>query len=198
MSTVESSAVCPAIVTEILGEGSPVIVREDGQDWVPLKPVCEGLGLNWAGERSRLKHDSKFTCRFMRLDGTDGRARDFLCLPACQLAGWLVSINADRVRDSVREMVTQFQQESLEALSGYWRGGQKEAKDVGQVVERMTLSREPDHGPIEQLFGATEKEAPDQSPILADTADAVESLESKVMSVIENVLGEMKGRRANG
>ncbi|BCS98989.1 hypothetical protein DSLASN_46210 [Desulfoluna limicola] len=196
MSTVESSAVCPAIVTEIMGEGSPVIVREDGQDWVPLKPLCEGLGLNWAGERSRLKHDSKFTCRFMRLDGTDGRARDFLCLPACQLAGWLVSINADRVRDSVREMVTQFQQESLEALFGYWRGGQGDAKDVGRVVERMGLPLESDHEPIEQLFGVNEREPLQERPMPANTAEAVESLESKVMSVIENVLGEMKGRRA--
>lgn len=195
MSTVESTAVCPAIVSEILGEGSPVVVREDEQDWVPLKPVCEGLGLNWAGERSRLKHDSKFTCRFMRLDGTDGRAREFLCLPACQLAGWLVSINADRVRDSVREMVTQFQQESLEALSGYWRGGQRDAKEVGRVVEGMSLALEPDHEPIEQLFGAIEREPLQENPMPVDAAETVESLESKVMSVIENVLGEMKGRK---
>lgn len=195
MSTVESTAVCPAIVSEILGEGSPVVVREDEQDWVPLKPVCEGLGLNWAGERSRLKHDSKFTCRFMRLDGTDGRAREFLCLPACQLAGWLVSINADRVRDSVREMVTQFQQESLEALSGYWRGGQRDAKEVGRVVEGMSLALEPDHEPIKQLFGAIEREPLQENPMPVDAAETVESLESKVMSVIENVLGEMKGRK---
>lgn len=198
MSTVESTAVCPAIVTEILGEGSLAVFREDEQDWVPLKPVCEGLGLNWAGERSRLKHDSKFTCRFMRLDGSGGRTREFLCLPVYQLVGWLVSINADRVRESGREMVKQFQQESLEALFGYWRGGQGEAKGMDRVVEEKSRTREPHHDPGEAPPGVKEKELPEESPMAADTAEAVESLESKVMSVIENVLGEMKGRMANG
>lgn len=115
-----SVSVCPLVVKTILGEEELSIIREDEMDWVPLKPLCEGLGLNWAGERSRLKNDAKFTGRFWRMKGTDGKGRDFLCLPLYQLSGWLFSLNTGRVRKEMKGPLEAFQRESMEALFSHW------------------------------------------------------------------------------
>ena len=193
MVTADSPDLCPALVTHIL-DGAPLsLLRQDELDWVPLKPLCEGLGLSWAGERSRLKHDSKLSCRFLAMDGTDGRTREFLCLPLYQLSGWLLSVNADKVAESVREKVRAFQQESLEALFGYWHGAQGGAEPVEipgagdenmeRDIEDVATGHGDGHGPQENPF--------DEASASSESGEEAESLESRVTSVIEQVLGTL-------
>ncbi len=109
----------PARLIEMMG---PYVsgVEDEGQLWVVLKSLCDSLGLNWSGERSRLKHDPKFTLRRISLMGSHGKGRDMLCLPWAQLNGWLFSINAERVREACQERLRLYQQASLVALSDYW------------------------------------------------------------------------------
>ncbi|VVS93749.1 phage antirepressor N-terminal domain-containing protein [Desulfoluna spongiiphila] len=193
MVTVDSPALCPALVTEILEGNALPLLRTDELDWVPLKPLCEGLGLNWAGERSRLKHDPKLTCRFLPMDGSDGRAREFLCLPLYQLSGWLLSVNADRVSENVRETVRAFQKESLEALFGYWHGarGGAESQEIPGESDKKT-----DRGAVDITTDGADVQGDqnpsfDEPPVVAEAGDEAETLESRVTSVIEQVLGTL-------
>ncbi|MCG8472132.1 MAG: phage antirepressor N-terminal domain-containing protein [Desulfobacterales bacterium] len=196
----------PSIVNEIL-KGEPLsLLREEEMDWVALKPLCEGLGLNWAGERSRLKNDAKFTCRFFRMKGSDGKGRDFLCLPFYQLSGWLFSLHSGRVRKEMKRALELFQAESLEALFSHWGEGQVEAElpeeapfsfeghafpAVESNVEGPLVKREDVEKMVRDsgLFESSpSKEEVGSSFTISGSPEA---LESRVKSVIENVLGKL-------
>lgn len=172
------SAPCPGGLIHILGETLPQVTGGLGEGWVVLKTLCEGMGLNWSGERSRLKHDAKFTPMMMPLLGTDGKRREMLCLPITQLHGWLLSINGARVDEGLRDRVMVYQRESLAALNGYWGDA-----SPGPVAEVASESPRPPASTLEPH---------------ATGESSMASLESRVKNVMRDLLGDFSGSSSEG
>lgn len=76
--------------------------------YIPLRPICEYLGLSWSGQRERTMRDPVLSAevalvRVTRTTATGG-IPDSLCLPIEFLNGWLFGINASRVRPELNEL----------------------------------------------------------------------------------------------
>lgn len=101
-----------------------LLVERDGQPFVPMKPVVEGMGLAWQTQHRKLmagRFASVIT--MMVTTGFDGKQYEMACLPLKKLPGWLMSIHASKVRPDLRENVLAYQDECDDALWAYWNEG---------------------------------------------------------------------------
>ncbi|MHB2063475.1 phage antirepressor N-terminal domain-containing protein [Serratia marcescens] len=100
------------------------IVEHKGEPYVAMKHVVEGMGLNWKAQYTRLKQrfDTCVVEMTMQIPGDDQR-RLVICLGLRKLPGWLMTINANKVKPEIRAKVIQYQQECDDALYDYWTKG---------------------------------------------------------------------------
>lgn len=101
-----------------------LLVDQAGEPFVPMKPVVEGMGLDW-GTQFRKLQAGRFNSVIvmMTTTGTDGKRYEMSCLPLRKLAGWLMSIHASKVRPELRDGVIAYQNECDDALWSYWNQG---------------------------------------------------------------------------
>ena len=102
-----------------------LLVERDGQPFVPMKPVVEGMGLDWKSQHAKLTSGRMKTCMVeitMQMPGDD-QGRAMTCLPLRKLAGWLMTIHPNKVRPDLREGVIAYQAECDDVLWDYWNEG---------------------------------------------------------------------------
>lgn len=116
-------------------------VEVGGQPHVALKPIVEGMGLDWNGQFQRIKRDAVLaTCMCVTPIQVGGQRRDVSTLPLKLLQGFLFGIDANRVRPEIREAVIAYQRECYDALAAYWTDGAAVRGDHG-VLELDDASR---------------------------------------------------------
>src|SRR5579859_7073487 len=92
--------------------------------FVPLRPICDYLGISWSGQRERTMRDLVLSrqVRFVRLSRTNlGGNPLLLCLSIDFLNGWLFGINASRVKAEHQEKVIRYQTECYRVLRDAFR-----------------------------------------------------------------------------
>lgn len=96
---------------------------EDGTIYVPLRPICELIGVDWAGQARKLNNDPVLSEVSASVDLTlrvsDARQTirtTMRCLPLDFLNGWLFGINANRVKAEIRPKLIQYQREVYRVL----------------------------------------------------------------------------------
>lgn len=57
------------------------IVNHNGQPYVPMKPIVEGMGLDWMGQYTKLKQRFASTIEEITTVAQDGKQRTMICLP---------------------------------------------------------------------------------------------------------------------
>ncbi len=97
------------------------LVDVDGRTmrYIPLRPICEHLGLSWSGQRERTMRDPVLSeeTRFVRVTRTNlGGNPEILCLPIEFLNGWLFGINASRVKAELQDKVIRYQRDCYRVL----------------------------------------------------------------------------------
>lgn len=103
---------------EVMG----VIIEEGGERriYVPVRPICEYLGLAWSAQFERIKRDEVLaeSVRFVRLTRTNskGGAPDVICLPLDYLPGWMFGVSANRVKPELKERITLYKRECYRRL----------------------------------------------------------------------------------
>lgn len=101
-----------------------LLVEHEGQPFIPMKPVVEGMGLDWKSQYAKLQ-GGRFNSVMVMITttGADGKSYLMSCLPLRKLAGWLMSIHASKVRPDLRDNVLAYQNECDDALWSYWNEG---------------------------------------------------------------------------
>jgi len=125
--------------------GHPLVtLKQDDQILVALKPIVEGIGLDWRGQHKRIQRDDVLsTCvvvMTMQLPG-DTQRREVLFLPLQYLNGWLFGVDTHRIKNpEVRERINQYKRECYEVLYRYWHGKELESKtETLTPSEQQTL-----------------------------------------------------------
>ena len=104
-----------------------VRVRKEGatQVYVPLRPIVETLGVDWSGQLRRLRNDPVLSHEVENVRiATAGGPQQMPCVPLDMLNGWLFGINANRVREDVRERLIRYQRECYRVLYDAFQEGQ--------------------------------------------------------------------------
>jgi len=99
--------------------------------FVPIRPICELLGVDWASQSRRINRDPVLS---KKLTGVvvkttpdpvtgGGGPQTASCLPLDYLNGWLFGISASRVKTEVRERLIKYQERCYEVLAEAFREG---------------------------------------------------------------------------
>ncbi|MFC0179006.1 phage antirepressor N-terminal domain-containing protein [Thorsellia kenyensis] len=130
--------------TVVIFKGSSLITTKiKGIEYVAMRPVIEGIGLDWASQSTKLKRAAhKFNCCDIATVAQDGKLRQMLCIPLKKLNGWLFSINPQKVKESVRDKLIAYQEECFVALHDYWSKGVATRKQLTPAeVEAQEIAR---------------------------------------------------------
>ncbi len=96
----------------------------DGEVFVPIRPLCDNLGVTLAGQRERINRDPVLSEEVTSVSVTlTQQAREMICLPLKYIPGWLFGINANRVKPEIRERLIIYQRECYEVLSEAFQEG---------------------------------------------------------------------------
>lgn len=96
--------------------------EQDGEKWVGVKSVCDGIGIDRKTQQRKIESDPKYRVGHMTLPSKGGIQRS-VAIPVTQLDAWLSSINANKVREDLRDDLLKYQKECMDALHSYWNQG---------------------------------------------------------------------------
>lgn len=114
------------------------IVNRDGNPYVPMKPIIEDMGLDWASQFTKLK--KRFSKGIVEIAiPSKGGEQSMICLAMHKLTGWLYSIIPNKVKPEIRDKVIKYQEECDDVLYEYWTTGEVKAKHKSTVQERNPL-----------------------------------------------------------
>lgn len=116
-----TSALTPVPVP---GTDRPIMATEhEGRPFVPLKPLCQALGLDDDAQRRKL-HQAEWAVTVMiTATGSDGKSYQMVALDADHVPMWLATIQSSRVSDEARPLLVSYQREAATALRDYFYRG---------------------------------------------------------------------------
>ena len=98
------------------------VVNHNGEPYTPMKPIVEGLGMDWASQFTKLKQ--RFAKGIVEIAiPSVGGVQTMICLALRKLNGWLQTISPNKVRPEIRDKVIQYQEECDDVLYEYWTKG---------------------------------------------------------------------------
>lgn len=114
------------------------VINFNGEPYVPMKPIVEGMGLDWMGQYRKLTQRFSKGIEEMSIP-TKGGEQSMLCLALRKLAGWLHTISPNKVKPEIRDKVIKYQEECDDVLYEYWTTGEVKKKHKSTVQERNPL-----------------------------------------------------------
>lgn len=114
------------------------VVNFNGEPYVPMKPIVEGMGLTWQSQFEKLKQRFRKGITEIVIPSKGGE-QSMLCLALRKLAGWLHTISPNKVKPEIRDKVIKYQEECDDVLYEYWTTGEVKKKHKSTVQERNPL-----------------------------------------------------------
>jgi hypothetical protein len=103
----------------------------DDRVFIPLRPIVERLGIDWASQTRRINRDPVLSEeKGVVVTTTPGGPQEMLCLPLDYLSGFLFGINASRVKSDLRDSVIRYQRECYKVLAEAFQEGRLTADPV--------------------------------------------------------------------
>lgn len=98
------------------------VVNHNGEPYTPMKPIVDGMGMDWMGQYTKLKQ--RFAKGIEEISiPTAGGIQKMICLALRKLAAWLNTISPNKVKPEIRDRVIQYQDECDDVLYEYWTKG---------------------------------------------------------------------------
>ena len=126
-----------AVISIPFHERAITLIDHDGKPFVAMRPIVDGMGLNWKGQQTKLQNRFASTVAIIHTVAEDGRKREMLCLPLEKIPAWLLTINPKKVNPAAREAVEQYQAESEAVLWTYWTTGQARRNDIRREMAEL-------------------------------------------------------------
>lgn len=106
-------------------------VRVENMVYVPIRPICDYLGVDWSAQLQRIRRDPVLSEEMSGVvvtpiplnDNKFANPQEMICLPLDYLSGWLFGINANRVKAEIRERLLRYQRECYKVLAEAFQDG---------------------------------------------------------------------------
>lgn len=106
------------------------LVEHNGQPYTPMKPIVEGMGLDWKSQYRKLTEGNGQNDHTPNRWGatkivipTLGDLQEMICIPLRKLFAWLSTIRVNKVNPEIRDSVVMYQNECDDVLWDYWTKG---------------------------------------------------------------------------
>lgn len=108
-------------IANVNGRKIEILNEPDGK-FVPIKPICEALGINYVTQLEKIKEDEILgaTIPLRGTVGADGKQREMACIPFELVFGWLFTINPKNVAPEAKDNVLRYRMECYYALYRYF------------------------------------------------------------------------------
>lgn len=128
---------------EFLGKELTVITTAT-QRLVAMRPICEGIGLDWKAQLDRIKRDEVLSASVVmmttQLPG-DSQTRSVACLPLEMLNGWLFGVDIKRCRQAIRSALIRYKTDCYAALAAYWQKNASPASAAPALPDEQDVIR---------------------------------------------------------
>lgn len=104
-----------------------VTVERDGEIFVPIKPICEAIGIDVDAQRNKLNSDQFFnsTTAIIAAVAADEKEREMYCIRLRDVYGWLATINPGKVAPEAREAVAVYRRKCYDVLYEHFTGSMR-------------------------------------------------------------------------
>lgn len=111
-------------ISIINGVEISAVSDENHNIFVPVKPICQAIGIDHDAQRQRIKRHRKLSSVAVTVTatGTDGKSYEMLALPLQYVYGWLFSIDLSMVAESALPTVEKYQDECYDVLYHHFTG----------------------------------------------------------------------------
>lgn len=98
-----------------------VVVKNENKD-VPIKPICEAIGIASNGQIEKIKSDPILSSvgKTVLSTGADGKQYEMFSIPFKYTFGWLFTIDSRLVKEEARQTVLKYQMECYDALYNHF------------------------------------------------------------------------------
>ncbi len=91
---------------------------EDGTVCVPIRPICDVLGINWASQSKRIKRDDVLSENVtVVIMATVKGKREMLALPVEYLNGWMFGLTTSKLKPELQAKLKQYKQDCYRVLA---------------------------------------------------------------------------------
>jgi hypothetical protein len=99
-----------------------ILLVENGERLIPVKPICEALGINSNGQIERIKSDPILGSvnKMCLSTGADKKQYQMFAIPFRYVFGWLFTIDSEKVNIDARETVLRYQKECYDVLFNHF------------------------------------------------------------------------------
>lgn len=117
-----------------------IVVMENGMKKVPVKPICEALGIAFEPQFTRLKNDPILSSviTLSVTTGADGKQYEMVTIPFKYVFGWLFRIDSRNVKEEARESVLKYQVQCYDALYNHFTIHYEYVEWKSKLVEEQT------------------------------------------------------------
>ena len=118
------------------------LVTDNGQKLVPIRPICDALGIDHDVQNRKIKEDEflSSTATLSVAVGADGKDREMVCIPLKYVFGWLFTINPKNVKEEAREAVTKYRAKCYDVLYDYFAGQTEYLEIKNKMVEDKLIA----------------------------------------------------------
>jgi hypothetical protein len=114
-----------------------IVVIENGEKRVAIKPLCDVLGVSYQGQIDKIKEDEILSSTLMLslTVGADGKQREMQSIPFKFVFGWLFTINPKNVAPEAKDAVVKFKLECYNALYNHFTGYAEFVEQRQRLIE---------------------------------------------------------------
>lgn len=95
-----------------------ILLLEEGEKRIPIKPICELLGIDYSTQLKKIKSDDilSSTMGLRPIVAADKKEREMATIPFKYVFGWLFTINLKNVSEEARPLVLRYKLACYDAL----------------------------------------------------------------------------------
>jgi len=114
----------------------PVFFHND-KPYVAMKPICENIGLNWDGQRQRIKRNHVLNQGAVIITAPSASGdQDYIALPLGMLNGWLMGVDANKVKPEIKDTLVKYQLECYDVLYQHFMPKPRKPVDLAEYVRK--------------------------------------------------------------
>ena len=114
------------------------IISTSDEQMVPIRPICEALGIDSKSQRDRIERDEILSSTGVIITSVaaDGKTREMYAIPYMYIFGWLFSIDTSKVNPEAKEHVIRYKQECDKVLYDHFTAPKTFLKQKQDLMEK--------------------------------------------------------------
>lgn len=110
------------LISTINNQRIEIVIDEKGQKFVPIKPICEAIGVSIQSQIEKLESDDIISSviRLCLTTGADGKEYKMKCIPLKYVLGWVFGISLKSVKEEIRGPLKLYKEKCYDVLFDYF------------------------------------------------------------------------------